>query len=579
MDASLAPSTAPAAGRATTPPSIGLFSVALLAALAACSPRSEAPATTPGTAPAAATGTAAAPTAVEPGAPSAAPSTQATGADGIAWRPAATDAAVDAAFAEAREAGKPLFLYWGATWCPPCNQVKATLFNRQDFIERSRAFVPVFVDGDKPGAQKIGARFHISGYPTMLLLKADGTEITRLPGEVEPARYTEVLTLGMNARRPAKAVLADALAGGSGLAPADWRLLAFYSWETDEQRLVPRAEVPATLQRLAAACPADEVDASARLWLKALAAREGPARDDPAGAARLEALLGDDAAVHRHYDVLAGNAADLVRATSTAGTPARDRLLGRYDGVLRALERDVTLSRADRLGGLAARLDLARIDQPKRGEGTASAPPPPPVSAALQAEVRAAAAKADREITDGYERQAVIGWAADLLDDAGLPGEASALLEANLARSHSPYYFMSGLAVLAQRHGDRAGALRWYGSAWEKSEGPATRLQWGARYVVALVELAPTDETAIETTAARVLDEAAAQPDAFYERSGRSLKRLAKTVRDWNGKGAHAAAFARFDARLEALCGKLDAADAQRATCEAVRRGDAKAVS
>ena len=61
---------------------------------------------------------------------------------GIAWRQAANDAEVDAAFASARSENKPVFVYWGAKWCPPCNQVKATLFNRQDFIERSRAFVP-----------------------------------------------------------------------------------------------------------------------------------------------------------------------------------------------------------------------------------------------------------------------------------------------------------------------------------------------------------------------------------------------------------------------------------------------------
>ena len=119
----------------------------------------------------------------------------------------------------AQAENKPVFVYWGAKWCPPCNQVKATLFNRQDFIERSRAFVPVYVDGDSPGAQKLGARFKVSGYPTMVLFNPQGQELTRLPGEVDPGRYTQVLTLGMNAQRPVKAVLADALAGGAGLTP------------------------------------------------------------------------------------------------------------------------------------------------------------------------------------------------------------------------------------------------------------------------------------------------------------------------------------------------------------------------
>ena len=123
-------------------------------------------------------------------------------ADGIAWKNASSNADVDAAFAQAKAESKPVFVYWGAKWCPPCNQVKATLFNRADFIERSKGFVPVYVDGDSPGAQKLGARFHVSGYPTMLLFSAQGTELTRLPGEVDPATYTEVLTLGMNARRP-----------------------------------------------------------------------------------------------------------------------------------------------------------------------------------------------------------------------------------------------------------------------------------------------------------------------------------------------------------------------------------------
>jgi hypothetical protein len=176
--------------------------------------------------------------------------------------------------------------------------VKATLFNRQDFIERSRAFVPVYVDGDSAGAQKLGARFKVSGYPTMVLFNPQGVELTRLPGEVDAAQYTQVLTLGMNAQRPVKEVLGSAKAGGQGLTPNDWRLLAFYSWGTDDQQLLPRGELPALLKQLAAACPSGETEVATRLWLKALAATEAPdkAPVDSGAPGRLLAVLADGAA-------------------------------------------------------------------------------------------------------------------------------------------------------------------------------------------------------------------------------------------------------------------------------------------
>src|SRR5689334_4983761 len=58
-------------------------------------------------------------------------------APGIAW----FDGDVDAAFAAARASNKPVLLYWGAQWCPPCKQLKSAVFSRPDFIEKSKLFV------------------------------------------------------------------------------------------------------------------------------------------------------------------------------------------------------------------------------------------------------------------------------------------------------------------------------------------------------------------------------------------------------------------------------------------------------
>lgn len=486
--------------------------------------------------------------------------------DGIAWVHASSEADVDAAFGRARSEKKPLFLYWGAKWCPPCNQVKATLFNRADFIARSRAFVPVYIDGDSPGAQKLGTRFKVRGYPTMVLFKADGSELTRLPGEVDAAQYTEVLTLGINARRPVKAVLADARAGGGKLSAGDWRMLAFYSWETDEQQVVPKAEVPGLLKQLAAACPASLADTSARLLLQSLGASNGQAvTPDAASRARVLKLLADPVEARAQMDVLSNQAVDITKALSAPGTPERSELLGRYDAALQRLARDTTLSRADRLTAQLARVELARIDLPKKAPVNLPSP--------LLAELREQVARDDREISNGYERQAVITTGAYVLTRAGLGEASDGLLKANLAKSHSPYYLMSALASNAKARGDTPEALRWYEEAYTRSEGPATRLQWGASYVGALVELAPQDGARIERAVQSVLADAAKQPDAFYERSGRSLQRIGKQLAGWSAPGgpggsAAAAVVDRLQGRLDGVCRALPAADSQRAVCE-----------
>jgi len=202
----------------------------------------------------------------------------------IDWVKIKAAADIEPALALAKSANKPMFLFWTAAWCPPCNHVKSTIFTRDEFIAKSRSFVPVYVDGDTAGGQALGQRFRVSGYPTMVLLAPDGREVTRLEGSVEPAKYMQQLEHGLAGGASARELLASAL-GGKALSPQDWRLLAYYSWSTDDQQLTPTKQVPEPLLKLARACPSDQRESCSRLVLQAwgagATAKDGakPARD------------------------------------------------------------------------------------------------------------------------------------------------------------------------------------------------------------------------------------------------------------------------------------------------------------
>jgi thioredoxin-related protein len=502
---------------------------------------------------------------------SAAPAVMAAGATSSAiWLPAASDADIERAFAQARGESKPVLLYWGAKWCPPCNQLKATLFNRQDFVERSRGFVAVEIDGDLPGAQKLGARFKVNGYPTMVLMNADGAEITRLPGEADAPQVMRVLQIGLAGGRPVKAVLADARAG-KALPANEWRMLAFYSWDTDEAQLVSAEQRPGLLAQLSLACPASESGSATRLMLKALAGSDDGkgVKADDAMRERVRGWLASPAIARAQMDVVVNAAPEITKALTEPGSAQRKATVQSFDVALKRLEADASLSRADRLSALTGRVDLARIDAPKTERH-------PKIQPALLKEVRDHSARADREITDGYERQAVITASAHMLAQAGLWAESDALLKANLARSHSPYYLMSQLGGNARKLGRKEEALGWYEQAFVKSEGPATRLQWGGSYVNALVELAPQDSARIEKAVSQLLGEAAADPGAFDGRSVRSLRRVGEKLSAWNSDGRHDAVVARLKTQLDGICGKFEAADPQRAACDGVLRKAAK---
>jgi thiol-disulfide isomerase/thioredoxin len=492
---------------------------------------------------------------------------------GVDWKSPQGAAALDAIVASSRAAGRPLLLYWGAVWCPPCNQLEATLFRRPDFIALTRRVVAVHLDGDSPGAQKLGAQYRVRGYPTVIVFDPRGRELTRLPGEVDAPVYLQALAavLVEGDAAPVRPV-ADLLAAarrGEALTAGDWRRLAWYSWDTDEARLLPAADLATVLAALGRAGAAVNLAASTRLQLKAVIASSEPGAaklDEDArfsAAAALLRLLGEAGAAREQMDLVTGAVTELAGSLAAAGTPQREQLMQVWAQSARRLQSDVTLSRADRLGALQARVDLAALGQ-LPGDVT--------IDAGLRSDIRTAVAAADRDSTDPAERQSVIPTAAHLLQSAGMGSESDALLRASLSRSPAPYYLMSQLASNAAARGDKAAALRWSGRAWRTAKGSATRLQWGAAHLARLIELTPEDAAQIEKVAASILHDAAAVPDAYHERNARSLQRIASRLTDWAGPAGATDRLNRLARALDPVCAQLPAQDSARAQCSGLLR-------
>jgi len=416
-------------------------------------------------------------------------------AGGIAWRHE-----VDAAFADARAAGRPVFLYWGAGWCPPCNRVKADIFTNDDVVAQLAGLVPVWLDGDTPGAQALAERLKLRSYPTLVLYTPAGAEITRLPCELDGEAFAAALAAALAAGHGAAAALAAALDGSRALSADEWTLLAHYSWDTDEGAILQDRAAHTVLAALAQACPV--ADAAVRLRLLALTLQA-----DAAAAPWLLAVCRDSRLARANLDILNNHGGTLVRQSGDAQVAAAlARAAQDWAG-------DMWLAQSDRLMAVRLQARMARLGHAWPG---------------MPEQVRAAVADALAAADGPYERHTLVNTAASALNDAGLHDAAAVLLEAELITSHAPYYFMLSLASAARRRGDTAAMLDWYEQAWRTSTGPATRLQWGATYLLALLEsAADSADDRIAAAAAGIATDVAATPDTFHQRNRAQLLKLA----------------------------------------------------
>lgn len=106
---------------------------------------------------------------------------------------------LDQALARAAKEKRVVFIDFYTTWCSPCKLLDRTTWKDEKVVALlNQKTIPLKVDAEKEIA--LSKKYGISAYPTLLLLKPDGTILDRMVGYQTPEQFTASLQSALDGK-------------------------------------------------------------------------------------------------------------------------------------------------------------------------------------------------------------------------------------------------------------------------------------------------------------------------------------------------------------------------------------------
>jgi len=467
---------------------------------------------------------------------------QAQDNNGIQW----FKGSVEQVFADAQKQDKPIFLYWGAKWCPPCNQLKATLFREPAFISKTRLFIPVYLDGDTEQAQAQGEKFNVLGYPTLIIFNAQGMEITRIPGGMDLARYADVLDLALNNIQPVKQLVDKVLDQEYQPSDKELQLLAFYSWQQDAGQATEGRDKLMLYRKLSNLTPEHMGEETSRFdaeYLLELSKLEEPLGIEVSleGMKRLSRILVKPVNTRGNLKFVVYDCKDVISRLTADSAPALEHMAAKWEASLNRLADSEQTTAEERLQLHRGSVELYKLKEQS-------------LPASLKRQIRYDITEALAAIDNDYQRIALTYESYSLLHASEQNKEAEKLLTKALEHDSNNHYWMLMLAGMAKDEQRKDDAINLYHQAYEMSEGLATRLQWGSYYMDGLSKLQPQDIGRIEHLSKELIAALQQQKTPFHGRNKRVLKRINKSLSEWASTDEQKKVAGHFRNSISELC-------------------------